>query len=543
MTENRPVHATYVVVGGGTTGCVIAAKLSEDPSATVILLEEGPRDSSPWIRFPGTYYKTAQGNLLKRYPWESPAFERAPGDTMIQARVLGGGSSVNGMVYVRGNPEDYDRWERSGATGWGYQDVLPYYIRSESNSDFCNDSHGIDGPLGVSFPGSVHPLTRKWLQACQQYGFSYTSDFNNGKPDGCGLYQIATKNGYRSSSVSAYLRPAMKRKNLRVITDAFTTNIVIKNGRARGVEYVVKGIKYYAGADTDIILSSGTIGSPKLLMLSGIGDADALRDLGITVHADLPGVGRNFQDHLEMSQVYQLKNVDSYDKYKKMHWKIWAGLQYLVSRGGPIASNLIEGGLFARGTQLEQHPDLQYFFIVGAGIEEGTDSVPGGTGCTLNFEHVRPKSRGFITLKTNNPADFPRIVPNYMTEQYDLDRLTEGYMIGQDIMQQPAFSQYVERQHYPGQHFSDKKMLGEYLRQNARAALHPVGTCRMGTDDKCVVDPELRVKGIEGLRVADASIMPNIVSGNTNAACTMIGEKASDIIRGLMPLRAAGSAP
>jgi choline dehydrogenase-like flavoprotein len=529
--------ATYVIVGGGTTGCILAAKLSQDPAVSVVLLEEGPRDSNPYIRFPGTYYKTCQGPLLKRYPWDSPAeFGRAPGDTMIQACVLGGGSSVNGMVYARGNPRDYDEWAQSGATGWAYDDVLPYYVRSEDNSDFCNEAHGVGGPLGVSFNGNVHPLTRKWLQACQQAGFPFNPDFNSGTPDGCGYYQIASSNGRRSSSASAYLHPVMQRKNLKVITGARATRILIEHGRATGVEYRQGGVACTIAAEGEVIVSAGAINSPKLLMLSGVGAADELTPLGLPVHADLPGVGRNLQDHLEMSLVYQLKGVDSYDKFKKPQWKAWAALQYLVARSGPIASNLIEGGLFARGSNANRPADLQYFFIVGAGIEEGTDSVPGGTGCTLNFEHVRPRSRGQVSLRSADPGEFPRIMPNYMAEQYDVDRLSEGYLIGQDIMSQPAFNQYVARQHYPGVTFGDRAALAAYLRRNARAALHPVGTCKMGTDAMSVVDPQLRVVGIESLRVADASIMPNIVSGNTNAACTMIGERAADIILGLAAL-------
>ena len=534
MNKHRSTGATYVVVGGGTSGCIVASRLSEDPSATVILLEEGPRDSSPYIRFPGTYYKTAQGELLKRYHWE-PAigYEREEKDTMVQASVLGGGSSVNGMVYVRGNPQDYDSWEAAGAHGWAFRDVLPYFRRAESNADFANEHHGTDGPVGISFPASVHPLTRKWLQACQQSGLQYVPDFNGGVQDGCGLYQVAVKNGLRSSSASAYLRSAERRGNLTVLVGAKVLKILVDKQRAVGVEYAIAGEKKQVFADKEVIVSSGTINTPKLLMLSGIGHAALLGRHDIKVHADLPGVGRNLQDHLEMSLVYQMKvGSDSYDKFKKPHWKAWAALQYAVARSGPIASNLIEGGAFCRGTQTDLPPDLQYFFIVGAGVEEGTESVPGGTGCTLNFEHVQPHSRGEVLLRSANPTDPPRIVPNYMVEQHDIDRLTEGFLIGQEIMNQPAIRPYIEREHYPGQQFSNRKELGEYLRKNARAALHPVGTCRMGSDSLSVVDPELRVRGIENLRIADASVMPRIPSGNTNAACTMIGEKASDIIRG-----------
>ncbi|WP_322092617.1 GMC family oxidoreductase [Paraburkholderia bannensis] len=534
MKNQQVTSATYIVVGGGTTGCIVASRLSENPSATVILIEEGPRDSSPYIRFPGTYYKTAQGGLLKRYRWEPAAgYERDENDTMVQASVLGGGSSVNGMVYVRGNPADYDSWEAAGAHGWSYSDVLPYFRRAESNSDFANEHHGTDGPVGISFPASVHPLTRKWLQACQQSGLQYVPDFNGGVQDGCGLYQVAVKNGYRSSSASAYLRPSEKRGNLKVLVGAKVLKILIDKGRAIGVEYALAGEKRQVFADSEVIVSSGTINTPKLLMLSGVGHPSLLQRHGIKVHADVPGVGRNLQDHLEMSLVYQMKaGADSYDKFKKLHWKAWAALQYAVARSGPIASNLIEGGAFCRGTQTGLPPDLQYFFIVGAGVEEGTESVPGGTGCTLNFEHVQPHSRGEVSLRSADPSEPPRIVPNYMVEQHDVDRLTEGFLVGQEIMNQPAIKPYIEREHYPGKRFQNRTELGEYLRKNARAALHPVGTCRMGSDSLSVVDPELRVRGIERLRIADASVMPRIPSGNTNAACTMIGEKAADVIRG-----------
>ena len=534
MNNHQRLSATYIVVGGGTTGCIVAARLSEDPAATVILIEEGPRDSSPYILFPGTYYKTAQGDLLKRYRWEPiPGYEREENDTMVQASVLGGGSSVNGMVYVRGNPEDYDGWQAAGAHGWSYRDVLPYFRLAESNSDFANEQHGTDGPIGISFPASVHPLTRKWLQACQQSGMSYVPDFNGGAQDGCGLYQVAVKNGLRSSSARAYLRPAEKRRNLTVLVGAKVLKVLVDKQRAIGVECVIAGETKQVFADNEVVISSGTINTPKLLMLSGIGPASSLEKHGIKVHADVSGVGLNFQDHLEMSLVYQMKaGSDSYDKFKKPQWKAWAALQYAVARSGPIASNLIEGGAFCRGTQTQLPPDLQYFFIVGAGVEEGTQSVPGGTGCTLNYEHVQPHSRGEVSLHSANPADPPRIVPNYMVEQHDVDRLAEGFLIGQEIMRQAAIRPYIEREHYPGKQFANRSELGEYLRRNARAALHPVGTCRMGNDSLSVVDPELRVQGIANLRIADASVMPRIPSGNTNAACTMIGEKASDIIRG-----------
>ena len=353
--------ADYVIVGGGSTGCVMASRLSEDGTAQVVLLEEGPRDLNPYIHIPGAYYKTAQGPLLKRFPWEpTDAQNRQEQPTMVQASVLGGGSSVNAMIYIRGNPDDYARWEELGATGWGYGDVLPYFRKAEDNNRFCNAAHGIGGPLGVSDIDHIHPLTRAWLQACQQKGLPLNPDFNSGDQAGCGLYQITARNGRRSSAAVAYLKPARKRRNLSVRTGARVLRVLVENGRATGVEYVLGGKTRVIHARREVIMSAGAINTPKLLMLSGIGPAAELRRHGIAVLHDLPGVGQNLQDHIEISLIYQLNGPHSYDKYKKLHWKALAGLDYLLFKGGPASSNLIEGGAFWWADRDEKQPDAQY---------------------------------------------------------------------------------------------------------------------------------------------------------------------------------------
>lgn len=522
----------YIVVGGGSTGCTLAGRLSEDSTATVVLLEEGPRDLSPYIHIPGAYYKTAQGGLLKRYRWEpTQAQARSEAPTMVQAKVLGGGSSVNAMIYIRGVPQDYDGWAAMGATGWSYAEVLAYFKKAEDNDTFNNEVHGTGGPLGVSFPPYVHPLSRVWLQACQAQGLPYNADFNSGKPEGCGLYQITARNGLRSSAAAAYVRPARGRGNLSVRTGCKVEKILFDGKVAKGVVYTEKGVRRELYANKEIILSAGAIATPQLLMVSGIGPAEHLRTQGVPLVMDLPGVGRNLQDHIEISMVYELTGPHSYDKYKKPLWKAAAGLQYGLFRNGPAASNLIEAGAFWWGQEEEQTPDIQYFMVVGAGIEEGVDTVPGGNGCTINFGQIRPRSRGYVELDGNTMDQAPRIVPNYFADPYDLDALVEGFRVAEQIMQQPVFKPYIARRHVPAPQVQSREEIARFCEQIAHAALHPAGTCRMGTDEQAVVCPELRVRGVERLRVADASIMPTLVSGNPNAVCIMIGEKLADMIR------------
>lgn len=522
----------YIVVGGGSTGCVIAGRLSEDPDSTVALLEEGPRDRSPWIHIPGAYYKTAQGKLLKRFPWEpSENQNRTDRPTMVQASVLGGGSSVNAMIYVRGNPEDYDAWEAQGAAGWGYKDVLPFFRLAENNNRFANEAHGTDGPLNVSDIDSIHPLTRAWLQACQQSGLPFNPDFNSGIQAGTGLYQITARGRRRSSSAVAYIWPALKRPNFSLLTGARVVRLIVEKGRAKGVEFVVGGKIQQLFAEREVILSAGAIATPKLLMLSGIGPARHLEEQGISVVQDLPGVGQNLQDHIEISLIYQLNGPHSYDKYKKLHWKALAGLQYLLFGNGPATSNLIEGGAFWWGDRSERLPDCQFFLVCGAGIEEGVDSVPGGNGCTVNLGQIRPHSRGEVRLNGGNPENHAIVRPNYFGDIRDLEAVTDGTIFAMEVMEQPAIKRYIARRHIPADRLMSRTEVRSFCQTDAHAALHPAGTCRMGTDDMAVVSPDLKLFGVEGVRVADASVMPRLNSGNPNAVCVMIGERAAHMIR------------
>lgn len=518
----------YIVVGGGSAGCVVAARLSENPNASVVLFEEGPRDLNPYIHLPVGFYKTSQGSLVEHYPWQpQPGYIGPANPSMVQARVLGGGATVNAMVYLRGQPGDYDEWSKSGASGWSYNDVLPFFLKHEANNRFNNESHSTTGPVGVTDQRYTHPLARIWVQACQEAGLAFNPDFNSGIQDGCGFYQINVRNGRRSSTSVAYLKPARKRPNLEIKTNAKVLRIIIENGRAIGVKYSQNGKVETLFAEGEVIVSAGAINSPKLLMLSGIGAADILSNHGIKSAVNLPGVGQNLQDHIEVSIINELQNPLSYDKYKKLHWKMYAGLQYLLFKSGPASSNIVEGGAFWRTSLAEGRADAQYCFMAGAGVEAGVDSVPGGSGCTLNVCQTRPRSVGSVGLLSADPADKPLIKPNYLSDPYDVECMAEAVEYGRHIMAQSVIAKHIRHEFVPSQPLRSREDYKTFVRQSAHGALHPVGTCRMGSDENAVVDSQLRVRGIDGLRVIDNSIAPNLCSSNTNAMAIMIGEKGA----------------
>lgn len=525
----------YIIIGGGSAGCVLANRLSEDPDVTVLLLEAGGRDWHPLVHIPAGFAKMTKG--INSWGW-STAPQRHMGDRVFwytQAKVLGGGSSINAQIYTRGNAADYDAWaDDHDCAGWGYRDVLPYFLKAEDNQRFANDYHGSGGPLGVSNPIAPLPICEAYFRAAQQAGLPFNPDFNGRIQEGVGYYQLTQRDAKRSSASVAYLKPVEKqRPNLTVRAGVLTTRILVENERATGVEIVERegAEAKRIMADGAVISACGAIGSPKLLMQSGIGPADHLSAVGIDVVHDLPGVGNNLQDHVNLFTISECSGDHSYDSYAKLHRTVWAGLQYLLLGTGPAASSLFETGGFWYADPAARSPDIQFHLGLGSGIEAGVAKL-NNPGVTLNSAYLRPKSRGSVRLSSADPSAAPLIDPNYWAEPDDRALAFEGLKLARTIMRQPALEAFVKREILPGPDAVSDNDLFAYACKTAKTDHHPVGTCKMGVDDLAVVDLDLKVRGLEGLYVCDASVMPQIPSSNTNAPTIMIGEKGADLIRG-----------
>jgi len=525
-----PIVYDYIIVGAGSAGCVLANRLSADPAVKVLLLEAGPRDWHPFIHMPAGIAKLVSRKGVN-WNYQTAPVPQLDGRRLWwpRGKVLGGSSSINAMCYVRGHARDYDEWTQLGADGWGWDAVLPYFKRSEGNTRGESALHGGAGPLSVTDLRHTNPLSQVFLEAAAQAGLPRNDDFNGARQEGFGWYQVTQRRGARCSSADAYLHPVRDRRNLTVITGATATGLVFEGDRASGVAYTVAGRGIYCeGARREVILCGGAINSPQLLLLSGIGPAADLRRLGIAVRVDRPGVGTNLQDHLDICTLRKCTQRVTYDRSNEM----LAALQFVFGRRGPGTSNIAETGGFLRSRlAADERPDLQFHFVPAQLDDHGRHRLP-GDGFTLHACALRPRSRGRLLLQSSNPRDPVRIEPGYLSdaEGYDLGMLREGVRIAREIFAQAAFDPYRGEELFPGADAIDDAQLTAFIRAKAETIYHPVGTCRMGNDEQAVVDPQLRVRGVRGLRVVDASVMPKLIGGNTNAPTMMIAERAADLI-------------
>jgi choline dehydrogenase-like flavoprotein len=523
----------YLIVGGGSAGCVLAARLSEDPAVQVALLEAGPPDTSVLIHCPaGLALLAKNGQANWGFQTEPQPGLNGRRGYQPRGKVLGGSSSVNAMIYARGHHADYDAWAAEGNAGWAWEDVLPYFKRSEHNERGADAWHGTGGPLNVMDLRSPHRFGSVFVQAGQQAGYRENRDFNGAEQEGVGLYQVTHKNGERYSAAKAYLAPNRSRPNLTVLTEAQATRILFEGRRAVGVAFRQGGVMKELRARREVLLSAGALLSPQLLMLSGVGPAAHLRQHGIEVLHDLPGVGRNLHDHVDVVQVVDAPQVtDLFGLSGPGLVNAIKGIfEWRRHRSGLLTTNFAEAGGFIKSHPAEPLPDLQLHFVIGKLVDHGRKTVFGhGYSCHVCL--LRPRSRGSLQLASADPFAAPRIDPNFLGDADDVQRLVRGFRVMRDILAQPALSGHRGRELASSASARTDAEIEAFVRNHADTIYHPVGTCRMGSGPLDVVDAQLRVHGLEGLRVVDASIMPSIVGGNTNAPVVMIGEKAADLVK------------
>ncbi|KIN78286.1 GMC family oxidoreductase [Sulfitobacter mediterraneus] len=523
----------FIIVGAGSAGCALANRLSESGKHSVALLEAGPRDRNPWIHIPVGYFKT-MGSPGADWRYETQADPGLAGRSIPwpRGRVLGGSSSINGLLYVRGQPQDYDGWAQLGCTGWGWDEVLPFFKRSENwEGEDRSGLRGKDGPLSVQNSRLNREVVDLWIDAAEASGFRRNADYNGEDQEGVGYFQLTMRDGFRCSSAVAYLKPARGRKNLEIITNAQTEKVLIKDGRAVGVRARVNGKMTNIGARNEVILSAGSIGSPQILMLSGVGDGDELAKHGIQVQKELAGVGKNLQDHLQARPVFKTDLSTINTEINNIFKQGMIALRYAANRSGPMAMAVSLGTGFVKTEEHLETADIQ-FHIQPFSADKPSDGPHKFSAFTASVLQMRPESAGHLELRSANMDDHPLIHPNYLATDTDCRTIVKGIQIARKIAQFEPLKSHVTEEHAPGPGVGvdDEAAILDWARRTAVTIYHPTGTCKMGTDSMAVVDPRLRVHGIKGLRVADASIMPRIVSGNTNAPAIMIGEKASDLI-------------
>ncbi|MEM7188570.1 MAG: choline dehydrogenase [Pseudomonadota bacterium] len=520
----------YIVVGAGSAGCVLANRLSADPKNRVLLLEAGPRDRNPWIHVPVGYYKTMHSELSWGYDTEP---EKELGDRRIhwpRGKVLGGSSSINGLVYIRGQHEDYDHWRQLGNTSWGWEDVLPYFKRAEHNEHGADAWRGEGGPLKVSDLRDRREICDAFIAAAEAEGLPNNPDFNGAEQEGVGYFQTTSSGGLRCSSAVGYLKPTRGRENLTIETGALASRIEFDEKRASGIRYLQDGAERLAKCRGEIVLCGGAVNSPQLLQLSGVGPADRLQDIGVEACHDLPGVGQDLQDHVQIRSLYRLnKPISVNDEVNNLLRKAWSGVRFAFRRSGPLTLSAGSVGVFAKVLPESETPDIQFHFIPFSADKPGT-GLHKWSGVTSSVCQLRPESRGEIMITSTDPAKHPRIVGNYLATEYDRRVLIEGLRLARRISQAEPFAGHVEAEVEPGLDRVDDEDLLAHIRERATTIFHPTSTCRMGTDPMAVVDPTLAVHGLRGLRIADCSIMPTVPSGNTNAPAIMVGEKCADMM-------------
>jgi len=525
----------YIIIGAGSAGCVLANRLSADPACRVLLLEAGGHSRNFWLRLPVGYFRTIYDT---RFSWQFATEPQAEtGNRSIvwpRGKVLGGSSAINGLLYIRGQHADYDDWARLGATGWGYRDVLPFFKRSERFAGGASEFHGASGELGVSQLRNDHPYCRAWLRAGQEAGFAATEDFNGAQDTGLGSYQLTLRGHWRCSAADAFLNPIAHRPNLRIATGVFVERIVIENGKAVGVQCRQGGQSVLLRAEQEVLLAAGALQSPQLLQLSGVGPAELLARHGVPVNVDAPECGRNLQDHYQARVIVKLKHRMSLNDDVRNPLKLMQmGAQWAFGQRGPLTVGAGQvGGLVCSEHAEGGRADL-LFNVMPLSVDKPGDPLHAFSGFSASATQCRPRSMGQVEIASPDPAAPPRIVTNYLTDPHDARVLVSGLEILRDIYQRPAFRGLLaEEEHAPGHAVRSRADLEHYARHKGGTVFHASGTCRMGSDQRSVVDPALRVRGVDRLRVIDASVMPRMVSTNTNAAAILIGEKGAALVRG-----------
>jgi choline dehydrogenase len=524
----------FIIVGAGSAGCVLANRLSESGEHRVLLLESGGRDSNRWIHIPIGFGKVMFDREVN-WMFETEPEARMNGRSIKipRGRVLGGSSSINGLIYIRGQREDYDDWRALGNPGWGFEDCLPYFKKAEHQTRGPDEWHGTGGPLCVSDVKDTHPLADAFIAAGEAMGIGRNSDFNGARQEGLGYFQGTARNGMRCSAAVGYLRPAMARRNLSVITNAHASRILTEGTRATGVAYTVDGAPQRAFAEREVIVAAGAIQSPQLLQLSGIGPGELLQRHGIAPVKVLPGVGRNLQDHLQSRIIWRCSEpVTVNDDLMSLRRKLGIGLQFALKRSGPLSWYAGLAGGFARTRPELDRPDIQFHFFPYS-TDRTDPSLHRFSGFTMSVCKLRPESRGMVEIKSGDPGAAPAIQPNFLEREADVATMLDGLKLVRRMAQAPELSRWISAEYDPGPQCTSDEALVDFIRNKAMTVYHPVGTCKMGSDPDAVVDQQLRVHGMDRLRVIDASIMPVVTSGNTNAPVIMIAEKAADaILRG-----------